>query len=108
VTLHRGVRTTDPVEAGEENPGLLPLSSFSTSAACALSLSRHGRDAGGAGEIVLLSAVVPADRILATPATGAGAVLEHEVVVAVGHCADRVTVTLPGAAGTETVSQPTK
>jgi hypothetical protein len=108
VTLHRGVRTTDPVKAGEENPGLLPLSSFSTSAARALSLARHGRDAGGAGEIVLLSAVVPAERILATPATGAGAVLEREVVLAVGHCADRVTVTLPDAAGTETVSQPTK
>ena len=98
VTLHRGGRMTDPVEAGEKNPGLLPLSSFSTSAACALSLARHGRDAGGAGEIVLLSAVVPADRILATPATGAGAVLEQEVIVTVGDSADRVRVTVPGAA----------
>ncbi len=98
VTLHRAIRTTDSIEVGEMNPRLRPLSSFSTSAAYALSLAQHGRDAGGAGQIALLSAVVPSGRILATPATGAGAVLEREVVVAVGESADRVAVTLPDAA----------
>lgn len=98
VTLHRGIQTAELAEAGEADPGLRPLSSFSTSPACAVSLAQHGSDAGGAGVTVLLSAVVPTERVLATPATGAGAVLEREVVVTAGAFGDRVTVTLPGAA----------
>jgi hypothetical protein len=94
VTLYRGVRMTAP-GGGELNPQLRPLSSFSTSASCAISLAEHGPDAGSQGDVVLLSAAVPVERILATPGTGAGAVLEREVVIAVGDGADRVAVSRP-------------
>lgn len=95
VPLHRAIRTLDLI-ATEADPRLQPLSSFSTSAAYAVSLAEHGYDARGDGEVVLLSAIVPTARILATPASGSGAVLEHEVVVAAGAAGDRVTVTRPG------------
>jgi hypothetical protein len=95
VTLHRGVRISAALRLGPANHDLRPLSSFSVTPSYGVSLAHHGADAAGRGSLALLSARVPSARVLATPATGAGAALEREFVIAVGAPGDRLTVSVP-------------
>jgi hypothetical protein len=61
---------------GEETTALRPMSSWTTDLGTAQSFS-----GGGSLEPVVLTATVPADRVLSTPSSGFGCFNENEVVV---------------------------
>lgn len=84
--LHRGDTITGelPVDpAAPAFPSLMPAASFATDYAAAASFAeRSVRCRGGTG--VVYSSIVPVERILATPVTGAANWLEYEIVLLTG------------------------
>lgn len=93
VSLHRG-DAIDASQAGSpRDPMLWPLASFATDFETATEFAQRAKNRK-LGVAVVYSAVVPAGRILATPATGLAAAREREVIVATSYSGDRATVTV--------------
>lgn len=93
VVLYRSVRSASENEGRTVDPSLQPLSSFSLEAEIAQSLATHGLNSAGGGDYVLtMCGEVPRSRILSTPVTGFGSLLERELVVGWGVLDDRLAV----------------
>jgi hypothetical protein len=91
VALHRGDATARELSTPAD-PKLWPLASFAVDFETAKSFAgRKAQRVGGTP--VVYSAIVPAARIIATPATGFAVGGEREVVVDAANPSDRATVT---------------
>ncbi len=72
--------TTVPPNATSAPPMLRPLSSFALTRSVAVAFPEW-KDVPAGAQLGLLTAEVPAARVLSTPVTGMASMLEHEIVV---------------------------
>jgi len=92
VVLHRGDTIHGELPSSPTHPNLWPVASFATDYATAASFAERAQSCRG-GTPLVYSAIVPVERILATPATGAANPLEHEVVLMTGNPDDIAMIT---------------
>jgi hypothetical protein len=93
VVLHRGEAIQGELPTSPANPDLWPLAPFATDFSTASNFAHDKVSRKRGGTAVVYSAIVPVERIAATPATGAANALEREVVVMAGNPDDRATLT---------------
>jgi hypothetical protein len=92
VVLHRGDTIHGELRRGPTHPNLRPLPSFATHYATAASFAERAQRYRG-GTALVYSAIVPVERIVATPVTGAANALEREIVLTTGNADDLATIT---------------
>jgi hypothetical protein len=80
IIAYRGVGRRTAARAGDVDPLLRPMSAFSLSPVTARAFARDARGRHGS-HAVLIEAAIPAERVLATPATGLASFDEREVIV---------------------------
>jgi hypothetical protein len=80
IVAFRGVGRRTTARAGDVDPRLRPMSAFSLDQDIARAFAREARGQHGS-HAILVEASIPAERVLATPATGLASFDEREVIV---------------------------